>query len=132
MKIVSCKWFPPSGFAAINLFGVLIVKNKHKKFFEENQSYHRVKRLIYHESIHTWQMRGLLYIPFYLMYFIEWFIKLFTEGKAYKRLSFEREAKLGQDDYPQNWKALDSLKHCNSGYIYEKRYSRWYKYIFHQ
>ena len=68
----------------------------------------------------------------FAVYFIEWFIKLFTEGKAYKRLSFEREAKLGQDDYPQNWKALDSLKHCNSGYIYEKRYSRWYKYIFHQ
>jgi len=51
---------------------------------------------INHEAIHTAQMRELLFIPFYAIYFFEWLLRLIkTRGNAYKaylRISFEREA----------------------------------------
>lgn len=37
-------------------------------------------------------MKEMLYIPFYLWYGVEWLIKLFYKGNAYRNLSFEREA----------------------------------------
>jgi hypothetical protein len=37
-------------------------------------------------------MKEILYIPFYLWYGVEWLIKLFYKGNAYRNLSFEREA----------------------------------------
>lgn len=48
-----------------------------------------------HEAIHTAQMKELLYIPFYLLYLMEWLWKLlkYRDGrKAYRDLSHEREA----------------------------------------
>lgn len=34
----------------------------------------------------------MLYVFFYLWYLIEWFVRLFRKGNAYKNISFEREA----------------------------------------
>lgn len=51
--------------------------------------------VINHERIHTSQQRELLFIPFYIIYIIEWVIRLFqyrNHHKAYMNISFEREA----------------------------------------
>lgn len=52
-------------------------------------------RVINHERIHTCQQRELLFIPFYILYLIEWLCKLVrycSSDKAYRNISFEREA----------------------------------------
>ena len=48
-----------------------------------------------HELIHTAQMKELLYLPFYILYGIEWLIRLGmyrNTKEAYRNVSFEREA----------------------------------------
>lgn len=73
-------------YGAINLFGVLFAKRDMRITPE----------VINHELIHTAQMRELLFIPFYLIYVLEWLWRLFQchgdSFAAYKRISFEREA----------------------------------------
>lgn len=99
MKIVRNKYIPFAGYKAINLFGILFVKNNTK--IDEVT--------INHERIHTAQMRELLYILFYIWYVMEWFIRLFLKGSAYRNISFEREAYTNQDDlsYLKNRKRFD-------------------------
>ena len=83
MKIIRNNIIPIKGFAAINLFGILFVKKNAKV----------TERMLNHESIHTAQMKEMLYVFFYLWYFVEWLIRLFTNtGNAYRTISFEREA----------------------------------------
>lgn len=51
--------------------------------------------VINHERIHTSQQRELLFIPFYIIYIIEWLIRLIQFRNcqdAYMNISFEREA----------------------------------------
>ncbi len=86
MKIIYNKFIPFSGFLAINLFGVLFVRN-------ENKGKALTERTINHESIHTAQMKEMLYIFFYIWYFIEWLIRIFiNHNNAYRMISFEQEA----------------------------------------
>ncbi len=52
-------------------------------------------RLINHERIHLRQQIEMLILPFYFWYALEWgirFIKYRDAKKAYRNLSFEREA----------------------------------------
>lgn len=88
MKVIYNNFIPFSGFKAINLFGVLFVRG--------NRKINEVT--INHEEIHTSQMKELLYLGFYLIYFLEWLIRLFFPGNAYRKISFEREAYLHQED----------------------------------
>lgn len=37
-------------------------------------------------------MKELWYIPFYVIYLLEWVVRLFMPGNAYRNISFEREA----------------------------------------
>ena len=97
MKIIYNKVIPFSSFVAINLFGILFVRKEYKG---------RVKdTLINHEQIHTAQMKELLYVFFYIIYFFEWIYQLIAPPfkTAYKDISFEREAK-------ENAKNLNYLK----------------------
>ena len=87
MKIIYNNFIPFKGFAAINLFGVLFVREG-VKITEE---------MINHEKIHTAQMKEMLYIFFYLWYVIEWVIRLFKKGDAYRNISFEKEAYINED-----------------------------------
>lgn len=96
MKIVRNNIIPFKGFLAINLFGILFVRG---------DSYIS-PQVINHEKIHTAQMRELLYIPFYLWYVLEWIIRLFMKGNAYRNISFEREAYTNEKD-------SDYLSHRN-------------------
>ena len=102
MKIVKNKIIPFKGYLAINLFGVLFVRSDAKRELNEYD--------INHETIHTEQMKYMLYVFFYIWYGIEWLIKLFVYlngHKAYRNISFEKEAyeHQGDKDY------LKSRKH---------------------
>ena len=51
--------------------------------------------VINHEKIHTAQQRELLFIPFYIIYVLEWLYRLVQHrnwNKAYMAISFEKEA----------------------------------------
>lgn len=86
MKIIYNKWLPFKGYAAINLFGLVLAR----KEFEPLTS-----KTINHEGIHTAQMREMLYIFFYVWYGLEWLFRLVqyrNRKTAYYNISFEREA----------------------------------------
>ena len=106
MKIIENSVIPFSGFLAMNLFGILFVrKGKMDKVTE---------KVINHESIHSAQMKEMLWIFFYLWYGIEWFIRLFQSGDEYRSISFEREA-------------YDNEK--NKKYLKERKHYAWFKYV---
>lgn len=104
MKIVYSNIIPFKGYIATNLFGILFVR-KGKKLNDID---------INHEEIHTAQMKEMGYIFFYVWYLIEWIIRLFMKGNAYRNISFEREA------YSNEYN-LDYIK-------YRKHFS-WFKYF---
>lgn len=84
MKIIYNNIIPLRGYAAINIFGIILARKEYKPLSDI---------LINHESIHTAQMRELLYVFFYLFYFLEWIVRVVQYGgKAYYNISFEREA----------------------------------------
>ena len=88
MKIIRNKFIPFQGYKAMNLFGVLFVRGNA-----------RIDDItLNHEKIHTAQIKELWYIFFYLWYVIEWLIRLFMKGNAYRNISFEREAYANQND----------------------------------
>ncbi len=81
--IVKCR-FIPKGFC-VNLFGTL---------WSRDTSWID-KYVINHERIHTAQQRELLFVPFYVLYLLEWFVRLIcycNSFKAYRSISFEQEA----------------------------------------
>ena len=125
MKIIRNKYIPFPGYKAINLFGVLFVKNNAK--IDEVT--------INHESIHSAQIAevmiasipfalllwlftnvwlGLLLViaSYYLWYVIEWLIRL-PKGNAYKNISFEREAYANENysDYSNERKPFSFLNY---------------------
>ena len=93
---------PFGPFLAINLFGLIFVR-RGRPFVASDLN---------HEQIHSRQMRELLYLPFYLIYIIEWLVRLVQTFcskepsprkqsrllRAYHRISFEREAYACQHD----------------------------------
>ena len=104
MKIIYNSIIPFPGFAYMNLFGILFGRNEYKR--------NLTKRTLNHESIHTEQMKEMLYIFFYIWYLIEWLIKIpcswfYKQPKngykiskvAYRSISFEQEAYYNQYDY---------------------------------
>lgn len=57
--------------------------------------------LLNHERIHCRQQRRWLYLPFFVAYLIEWLwhlIRLRDAHRAYRAISFEREAYAHQHD----------------------------------
>ena len=104
MKIIKNKFIPFQGFRAINLFGILFVRGNARIN----------ERTIRHETIHTAQIKEMLYILFYLWYVVEWIIRLFMKGNAYRNISFEREAYNNED---------------NIIYLEDRKRFAWIKYI---
>lgn len=97
MKVFYSKHFPPKGFLAINLFGIIIGRKEYGGLS---------KRELNHEKIHTYQMVEMLGVFFYLFYFFEWLVRWVQYRNrltAYYNISFEREAYI-------NDKNLDYLK----------------------
>lgn len=94
MKTVRNSIIPFRGFKAVNVFGVLFVRQEAVMTDEDYR----------HEAIHTAQMKELCYVFFYVWYLTEWLIRLCvtrSPKKAYTQISFEREASLnsGFEDY---------------------------------
>lgn len=90
MKVVYTRHFPPGRYIAINLFGVLFTKRKPV-----------TRRVLNHECIHTAQMRELWYVGFYVLYVAEFVARLLLSWRwhrAYRAVSFEREAYLHEGD----------------------------------
>ena len=104
MKIIYNPIIPFPGFAYMNLFGILFGRKEYKLSL--------TKSTLNHESIHTEQMKELLFIFFYIWYLIEWLIKIpfswfYKKTKngykiskvAYRSISFEQEAFYNQYNY---------------------------------
>lgn len=93
MKVIRNSIIPCKGFTAINLFGVVFVRKEIRP--QHNISLLNWNIMLNHELIHTAQIKELLYVPFYLLYGIEWLIRLAiyrNTKEAYRNISFEREA----------------------------------------
>lgn len=115
MKVVVTKRFPFGKFVAINMFTRLYFKDKDKSRLTLMIRYpSRYFKLIQHERSHTKQQNDLLGIFFYIWYVIEWFFKLFTEGKAYRELCFEREARANET----NVDSYNVIVHYKNGKAY--------------
>ncbi len=73
-------------FSALSIYPFVILKNKDLK---------TDKILLNHEYIHLQQQKELLWLIFFVWYVIEFLIKLIyyhQSYKAYRNISFEREA----------------------------------------
>lgn len=92
MKIIYNKYIPFGRYKAINLLGIVFVRRKRG---------HLTRCEVNHEAIHSAQMIELLIVFFYLIYLIEWFIRLLQYRdlyRSYRNISFEREAYANQDN----------------------------------
>lgn len=108
MAVVRTSWIVPKGFIGITLWPFAIYVSSVKYLSDQ--------RLINHEKIHWEQQKELGGILFYVLYLIEWFIKLFFYGKqSYQNLAAEREANLHEKDY---------------SYLEKRKRYIWLKYIF--
>jgi len=84
--ILISKYIVPKGYTGIAIFPFMFLK---KKYMKENVF------LINHEKIHLRQQIELLVIPFFVIYIIEFLIRLIQYRDwniAYMNISFEREA----------------------------------------
>lgn len=86
IMIFISKYLIPKGYTAIAIFPFVFLKSKQLK----NNTV-----LINHEKIHLKQQLELLVIPFYIFYVVEFLFRLIQYKnwqKAYRNISFEREA----------------------------------------
>lgn len=107
MKVIENKILPPKGFVAINLFTIILTRDKKEL----------TKELINHERIHSRQMLEMLFLFAYLWYLIEFVFRLIQYRnwqKAYRNLSFEKEAYKNQN---------------NSSYLKARKPFAWVKYL---
>lgn len=80
MIVIKNNIIPFKGFVAINLFGIVFTRKDVSEM------------VLNHEKIHTKQMIEMGFVFFYVWNLIEWIIRLFKKGNAYRNISFEREA----------------------------------------
>ena len=104
MKVIYNKFIPFKGYKCVNLFGILFVRDDAVIGSVD----------INHESIHTAQMKEMLYVLFYLWYVIEWLVRYRNAHTAYRNISFEREAYMNQG---------------NMGYLQGRGRYAWVKYL---
>lgn len=86
MIIVISKYLVPNGFLGITIFPFVILRNKNLK---------NDKILINHEQIHLRQQLQMLVVFFFIWYGIEFLIRFAAQKdkmKAYRTISFEKEA----------------------------------------
>lgn len=105
MKVIYNSVIPFKGFKCVNLFGLLFVR----------KGCTMIRSDYNHEAIHTVQMKELLYLPFYILYVLEWVLRLIRlrdSRKAYRAITHEREAyaNQGNPDYLNNRKPYNQIK----------------------
>lgn len=92
MFVIVSKYLIPKGFRGITLFPFIVVSEQDLK---QNPI------MINHEKIHIRQQAELLIVPFFVWYGIEYLVRLFIykdKHKAYRNISFEREAYSNEKD----------------------------------
>ncbi len=95
--ILISKYLVPKGYTGLTIYPFVFLK--HPKLKSDIT-------LINHERIHLRQQLELLIVPFYIIYVIEFLIRLLQYKawkKAYRNISFERECYLNESN-------LDYLK----------------------
>lgn len=93
MIIVCQKFLKNTKINGITLFPFIFIKNPEDK---------KNKVLINHEKIHIKQQLELLVVFFYIAYVLEYYyhlMKLKNPQKAYRAISFEREAYAMERDF---------------------------------
>ena len=86
MLLIISKFWVPKGFSGITIFPFVFVRDV---FWAE------VKSFVNHEKIHLRQQLELLIVLFFIWYGLEFLIRLIqfrNRKKAYRNISFEREA----------------------------------------
>lgn len=107
MKIIENNILPPRGYKAITILNMIFVRHGVKLSDTD----------IRHESIHWAQEKELLIVGFYLLYVLEFLVRLLLMRnwhKAYRSISFEQEA------YDKQY---------NMSYLAERKHYRWTKYL---
>lgn len=87
------KYLVPKGYSGLTIYPFVFLKAKRFK---------ADLILINHEKIHLQQQLELLIIPFYLLYSIEFLIRLAQYKNwnlAYRNISFEQEAYTNESDF---------------------------------
>lgn len=91
-KVIENRWLPFPGFTAITLFGFVFTRDRKSV----------TPDILNHELIHCRQQLELLYIPFFILYLLEWLLRLIQyrdSYRAYRNISFEREAYTHEADH---------------------------------
>jgi hypothetical protein len=106
MFVIVSRYLIPKGFGGLTVFPFIIVGTK---------AHRSQADFINHEKIHIRQQSELLVLPFFIWYFLEYFIRLiqYKNGNmAYKNISFEREAYANEDNlgYLKSRRFWDFLK----------------------
>lgn len=86
MLLIISKFWVPKGFSGITIFPFVFVRDV---FWAEEKSF------VNHEKIHLRQQLELLIVLFFIWYGLEFLIRLIyykNFKKAYRNISFEREA----------------------------------------
>lgn len=92
MFLIVSKYLIPKGYRGLTLYPFVIIKNGLDR---EN------KVLVNHEKIHIRQQQELLILPFFILYFLEYLVRLIQykdKNVAYRNISFEREAYGNEDN----------------------------------
>ena len=92
MFLIVTKYLIPKGYRGLALFPFVFVKYSMDK---ENAVF------VNHERIHLRQQLELLIIPFFVLYFLEFLLRLIqyrNRDLAYRNISFEREAYTNEKD----------------------------------
>lgn len=92
MILIVSKYLIPVRFKAIAFYPFIVIGNH----FETGN-----RVLMNHEKIHLKQQLELLIFPFYVLYLMDYLIKIIIyrdKNKAYKNILFEREAYSNEED----------------------------------
>ena len=92
MFLIVTKYLIPKGYRGLTLFPFVLVKHSSDK---KNSVF------VNHERIHLRQQIELLIIPFFILYFLEFFLRFIQYGivdLAYRNISFEKEAYANEKD----------------------------------
>jgi hypothetical protein len=92
MFVIVSRYLIPKGFRGITLFPFIVVSEKVLK---------QDMVVVNHEKIHIRQQLELLIVPFFIWYGIEFLVRYCIykdKNKAYRNLSFEREAYANEKD----------------------------------
>ena len=90
--IVVIKYLVPKSYTAITIFPFIFMKG---------ESFRSNDVLLNHERIHLRQQIELLVLPFYIIYVLEFlfnYLKIKSWKKAYRGISFEKEAYENESD----------------------------------